>query len=95
MPAKRVPRGKGLPAFDGDVPVPSQAEIDALVINWNERVPRYAGLLEAQPLGSDKPSRFWYDEINQRYIRRSNGRIVTEQELRAAFLAFQKSMSER
>jgi hypothetical protein len=93
--AKRVKLGKPLPPVD-DIPAPSQTELDLLIANWNAYAPpKYRGMLEAKPAGTDDPkARWFYNPIRRCYISRA-GRIVTAEELRKAFLAFQETMSKR
>lgn len=90
MIKKRTPLGRPLPPVK-DVAVPTEQQLDELSALWDRRVPELAGLMEAKPLGSEQSlaSRFWWDEVKRRYIRASNGRVVTTAELRAAMEKFQ------
>jgi hypothetical protein len=94
---KRVPLGKPLPPVVEDIPAPTQQELDLLIANWNAYAPpKYRGMLEARPVGTDDPKALWfYNPIRRRYIHARNGRIVTVDELRKAFLSFQDAMSKR
>ena len=93
---KRVPLGKDtLPPVTGDIPAPSQAEQDVVISNWNTYAqPEYRGMLEARPVGADDPkARWFYDPVKRCYISR-DGHVVTSDELRKAYLAFQKAKNK-
>jgi hypothetical protein len=86
--------GKPLPPVN-DIPAPTEAEIDLMIANWDAYAPaKYRGLLAARPVGTDDPkARWFYDDKRRRYISRS-GRVVSPQELRLAFLAYQKAKNK-
>jgi hypothetical protein len=90
---KRIPLGKdNLPPIDGDIPAPSQAEIDLIIANWNAYAPaKYRGMLEARPVGTkDSKARWFYDAQRQRYISRA-GHVVSPRELNEVYLAYRKA----
>jgi hypothetical protein len=87
MPKRRL--GKPLPPVK-DIPVPTEAEIDLMIANWDAYAPaKYRGLLAARPLGT-AGAKWFYDDRRKRYISRS-GHVVTPKELRAAYLAYKKA----
>jgi len=82
-------KGKPLPPVK-DIAPPSEQELDELAALWDATVDaKYKGLLDAQPLGTpNATARFLYDRANMRYIDRATGRILTRQEVKAAFNQF-------
>jgi hypothetical protein len=93
---KRAALGKPLPAVSGEIVPPSQQDIDLIVANWDAYAPaKYRGMLSARPIGTDDPkARWFYDDQRGRYISRA-GNVVTPQELRLAYLAYQKAINSR
>jgi hypothetical protein len=91
--AKMVPLGKdNLSPITGDIPAPTQAELDLIIANWNAYAPaKYRGLMEARPVGTDDPkARWFYDAQRRRYISKS-GHVVSPDELNKAYLAYRKA----
>lgn len=95
MATKRRPLGKPLPRVkDTDNTAPTAEQVDRTNALWDSVVPaKWLGMLDAKPLGwtgTPKP-RFFYDEITQT-LTRANGVIVTIDERRRAYLAFQDAL---
>jgi hypothetical protein len=90
-------KGRPLPAV-ADFPAPSQDEIAAMIAEWDALAPaEYRGLLSAKPVGwvgTPKPL-FFYDEVRRVSIRASNGKVITADEKRRAWLAFQDAKNKR
>lgn len=92
----RRPLGKPLPPISDDADTtPTPAQVDRAVALWDATVPaQWRGMLDPKPLGwtgTPKP-RFYYDDIRGVLIRASTGKIVTMEEKRKAYLAFQDAL---
>jgi len=89
--AKRKPLGSLLPPVK-DVPAPTPEYLDRLDATWDARVPELRDLNNAKPLGSEQPvpPYWWWDEVHRRYIRASDGHVLTGKQLRAGFEKFLK-----
>ena len=86
---KRKPLGPPLPALV-DFPAPGEDELNRLSAQWNSIVPaKWRGMLDAQPLGSEVKSAFYYDEV-RRVLYRANGQVVSVRERLLAYEAFQE-----
>jgi hypothetical protein len=87
-------KGKPLPPA-GDVPPPTEDEINVLVARWNDNcLPYYKGLLEAQDVNTPNPTaRFLYDPLRMIYIHRTSGRELTRREVMSAFRVYTERIS--
>ena len=90
--------GKQPPPVKEKFKAPTSKEIAALIAEWDEFAPEeYRGLLSAKPLGwtgTPKPL-FYYDEGRRVSIRASNGQVITTDEKRRAWLAFQDAKNKK
>ena len=92
---------KTLPPVD-DIPAPTPQEQALLVSLWNSLAPaKFRGLLEAENLSTlqvekrKAKGRFIWDETKRRYIFAKTGKYLKQQDIRDAFIAFQKARAAR
>jgi len=83
--------GKPLPPVT-EIKPPTPEQVDELVRKWNDYCPpKYRGLLEAKPLGSDEPSSFYWNQKTKQYSDKM-GRILSGKEIRQAYLEYLKAI---
>lgn len=88
--------GKPLPKINEVIP-PSQEEEDKAIARWNANCPPfYRGLLEAQSINEPNPTAaFLYDRFNGHYVHRKTGRILTQREIRDAFIVYSRNLTSK
>jgi len=83
--------GKPLPPVT-EIKPPTPEQIDELVRKWNDYAPpKYKGLLEAKPLGSEEPANFYWNPKTKQYSDKT-GRILSGKEIRQAYLEYLKAI---
>lgn len=89
-------KGKPLPPVEEIAP-PSQEELDKVNAEWDANCPSfYRGLLDAQSINTSNPAaRFLYDRARMKYIHRASGRVLTEKDLRDAYVAYNRKITGR
>jgi len=100
---KKKPLGKPLPKIADDYvdPIPTSADVDALVAQWDIYAPtRYKGLLAAKNKSviketGEEPGPFIFDDDIKRFVEVKTGRILSRMEVRNAYMQFVQNYARR
>lgn len=84
-----------LPPIKGELPPPSEQELDAAVARWNSYCPPFfIGLLEAvSETDKTSKSKFVRSADGLRIYLRRGRRLITRKEISAAYIAYVKKAS--